>query len=54
MREKWGTTLKKPSKNKQTLGLFGYKVWITVALLMGEGLYMLGKAIAQGERCCLV
>jgi len=29
-------------------GLFGYKVWLTIALLLGEGIYMLVKAIILG------
>lgn len=32
-------------------GLFGYKVWLTIALLLGEGIYMLVKAFILGE-CC--
>eukprot|EP00878_Enallax_costatus_P025510 GHUV01027297.1.p1 GENE.GHUV01027297.1~~GHUV01027297.1.p1 ORF type:complete len:578 (+),score=120.07 GHUV01027297.1:832-2565(+) len=31
-------------------GLGGYKIWLSVALLLGEGLYMLAKALILGIR----
>lgn len=30
-------------------GLGGYKIWLSVALLLGEGLYMLVKALMLGR-----
>ena len=36
--------------SKDLKGMFGYKVWLTLALLMGEGIYMLGKAGWLGKR----
>jgi hypothetical protein len=30
-------------------GLFAYKMFLTIAMIMGEGIYMLGRVIFSGE-----
>jgi hypothetical protein len=35
-------------------GMAGYKIWLSVGLLLGEGAYIMAKAVMLGEGCCCI